>query len=155
GNLMNPSMQAENEADPNNPLINEQKQSEEFSDAELARDLMEVTRAANRSNVTIYTIDPRGLVAGNDIDQQVDLREWNDYVSKSQNSLRVLADETGGMAVVNQNDVTKALQRIDNETSDYYVLGYYSSNADPTKRRRQIDVKVTRRGANVISARKE
>ena len=40
----------------------------------------------------------------------------------------MLADETGGIAVVNQNDFDKALKRIDTETSDYYVLGYYSNN---------------------------
>ena len=70
--------------------------------------------------------------------------EWQAYVRKSQDSLRVLAEETGGLAVVNMNDFDKALKRIDAETSDYYVLGYYSSNPDPTKRRRQIEVKVTR-----------
>ena len=56
---------------------------------------------------------------------------------------------TGGLAVVNQNDVTKALGRIDQETSDYYLVGYYSSNPDPTKKRRTIEVKVKRPGAVV------
>ena len=74
---------------------------------------------------------------------------------KSQDSLRVLAEETGGIAVVNQNDFDKALKRIDAETSDYYVLGYYSSNPDPTKRRRQIEVKVTRHGRRRLVCRKE
>ena len=37
-------------------------------------ELGEITRAANRANTTIYTIDPRGLVAGSDIDEQVDPR---------------------------------------------------------------------------------
>ncbi len=55
---------------------------------------------------------------------------------ETQDSLRVLAEETGGIAVVNQNDFDKALKRIDNETSDYYVLGYYSKNPDPLKRTR-------------------
>jgi VWFA-related protein len=137
------------------PLIQQQQQTEEFADADLFGDLAEVTRGANRSNVTIYTIDPRGLVAGSDIDEQVDPTQWNDYVRKSQDTMRVLAEETGGVAVVNQNDFDKALKRIDNETSDYYVLGYYSSNPDPTKRRRQVEVKVTRKNATVASARKE
>jgi VWFA-related protein len=139
----------------NDPSVMQQQQSEEFADADLVQDLAEITRAANRSNVTIYTIDPRGLVAGSDIDEPVDPREWNDYIMKSQNTLRTLADETGGLAVVNQNDFGKALARIDNETSDYYVLGYYSSNPDPTKRRRSIEVKVLRKGANITSSRKE
>jgi VWFA-related protein len=130
------------------PMANQQKQNETFADADLARELGELTRQANRSNVTMYTIDPRGLVGMGDIDEQVDPQQWNEFVRKSQDSLRVIAEETGGVAVVNQNDFSKALKRIDAETSDYYVLGYYSKNPDPTKRRRQIEVKVTRKGAN-------
>src|SRR5438034_9687416 len=132
----------------NDPLANQQKQSETFADADLARELGELTRQANRSNVTMYTIDPRGLVGMGDIDEQVDPQQWNEYDRKSQDSLRVIAEETGGVAVVNQNDFSKALKRIDAETSDYYVLGYYSKNPDIMKRRRQIQVKVTRKNAN-------
>ena len=95
----------------------------QFADADLARELGELTRQANRANVTMYTIDPRGLVGMGDIDEQVDPQQWNEFVRKSQDSLRVIAEETGGIAVVNQNDFGKALKRIDAETSDYYVLG--------------------------------
>ena len=114
----------------------------------------EITRSANRATTTIYTLDPRGLVAGSDIDEQVDPTEWGNYVRKSQNSLRVLAEETGGLAVVNMNDFDKALKNIDAASSDYYVLGYYSSNPDIMKRRRQLDVKVQRKGLDIFS-RKE
>jgi VWFA-related protein len=126
-------------------------QGQQFADADLARELAEVTRTANRANSTLYTIDPRGLVAGSDLDEQLDPVEWGNHVRKTQDSLRVLAEETGGIAVVNQNDFTKALKRIDAETSDYYVLGYYSSNPDPLKRTRKVEVKVTRPNVNVIS----
>jgi VWFA-related protein len=136
------------------PFTNQQKQNEEFADADLARELGELTRSANRANTTFYTIDPRGLVGGADISENLDPTQWNDYLRKSQDSLRVLADETGGLAVVNQNDFDKALKRIDAETSDYYVLGYYSKNPDPTKRRRQVEVRVTRPKLQVW-ARKE
>ena len=125
------------------------RQGQQFADADLVRDLADVTRAANRANASIYTIDPRGLVGGPDLDEQLDMTEWNDYVRKSQDSLRVMAEQTGGLAVVNQNDFDKALKRIDAETSDYYMLGYYSSNPDPTRRTRRIEVKTTRDGVNV------
>jgi VWFA-related protein len=128
------------------PFTQQQKQQEEFADADLARELGDITRAANRANTTFYTIDPRGLIGGSDISENLDPTQWQDYVRKSQDSLRVLAEETGGVAVVNQNDFDRALKKIDAETSDYYVLGYYSKNPDPTRRRRQIDVKVTRKG---------
>ncbi len=47
-------------------------QGSQFADADLARELAEITRTANRANATIYTIDPRGLVAGSDLDEQLD-----------------------------------------------------------------------------------
>lgn len=115
---------------------------QQFSDADLARELAEVTRTANRANATLYTIDPRGLVAGADLDEQLDPVEYSEHVRKTQDSLRVLAEETGGIAVVNQNNFDKALKRIDAETSDYYVLGYSSTNPDPLKRTRKIEVKL-------------
>ena len=126
-------------------------QGQQFADADLAREEAELTRAANRANATIYTIDPRGLVAGADLDEQVDPVQWQTVLQKSQDSLRVLAENTGGIAVVNTNDFDKALKRIDNETSDYYVLGFYSKNPDPTKRTRKIEVKVNRSDINAWS----
>jgi VWFA-related protein len=120
-----------------------------FSDADLASQLSELTRAATRANVTIFTVDPRGLTAGSDISQPVDQVAYQRYVSRTQDTLRVLAEQTGGRAIVNRNDFDTALDLIDAETSDYYVLGYYSSNPDPTRRRRTIEIKVTRSGARV------
>ena len=125
------------------------QQGNQFAFADLVNELAEVTRAAVRANTSIYSIDPRGLVAGPDLDQTVDRMEFLDSVRTQQDSLRVLADLTGGLAVVNQNDVTRALRRIDQETSDYYLVGYYSSNPDPLKKRRLIEVKVKRSGAVV------
>ena len=124
----------------------------QFADADLARELAEVTRTANRANATLYTIDPRGLVAGADLDEQLDPVEYGAHIRQTQDSLRVLAEQTGGIAVVNQNNFDKALKRIDAETSDYYILGYTSSNPDPLKRTRKIEVKVLNRpGVNVWS----
>jgi VWFA-related protein len=119
------------------------KSGNEFAAADLASELSELTREANRANTAIYTIDPRGLVGGPDLDEtKLDMTDWQDHIRETQSSLRVLADLTGGFAVVNQNDFDKALKRIDAETSDYYVLGYYSSNPDPLKKRRNIEIKV-------------
>jgi VWFA-related protein len=129
------------------------KQGNQFADADLARELAELTRAANRANATIYTIDPRGLVGGPDLDEKIDPVEYSNYVRTSQDSLRVLAEETGGIAVVNQTDFDRALKRIDAETSDYYVIGYYSSNPDPLKRTRKVEIKVARKDLTVFSRR--
>jgi VWFA-related protein len=130
-------------------MFNMDRSSQQFADADLARELSDLTRAANRANTSFYTIDPRGLIGGPDLDEKVDPVEWGNYVRKSQDSLRVIADETGGYAVINQNDFDKALKRIDAETSDYYVIGYYSTNPDPTKRNRRIEVKSKRSNVSV------
>jgi VWFA-related protein len=120
-----------------------QKQTN-FSDADLVSQLAELTRAATRANVAIYPIDPRGLVAGPDISQSIDAVAYQRHVTKTQDALRVLAEQTGGRAIINKNDFDAALRLIDAETSDYYIVGYSSTNTDPAKRRRKIEIKVTR-----------
>lgn len=102
-----------------------------------------------RANVAIFTIDPRGLTAGPDISQPIDHVVYQRHVSKTQDTLRVLAEQTGGRAIVNSNDFDRGLDRIDSETSDYYVIGYYSTNTDRAKRRRTVELKVSRAGARV------
>ena len=127
----------------------DQRSQQQLAATDLIRELYEITRAANRANATLYTIDPRGLIAGPDIDQDVNMTDWNAYVRETQDSLRVLAENTGGIAVVNQNDFDKALKRIDNETSDYYVVGYYSTNPDPLRRTRRIEVRTSRPNVSI------
>ena len=131
------------------PIYRDQRSQQQLSATDLYRELYDLVKAANRANATLYTIDPRGLVAGPDIDQEVKTSDWLAYIRETQDSLRVLAEETGGTAVVNQNDFDKALKRIDNETSDYYVIGYYSSNPDPLRRTRRLELRTTRPGVTV------
>jgi VWFA-related protein len=134
----------------NDPFFRTQQSSQMLAEADLVRELAELTRAANRANATIYTIDPRGLVAGPDVDLDIRTPEWNTFVRNSQDSLRVIAEETGGFAIVNTNGFTAGIKRIDAETSDYYVLAYSASDTDPLKRVRRIEVKSTRPGATVF-----
>ena len=73
------------------------------------------------------------------------------HISKTQASLRTLAEATGGFAVVNDNDFDAAAKRIDAETSDYYILGYYASNTDPNHRNRTVQVTTRRPNVQVWS----
>ncbi len=131
------------------PIYRDQRSQQQLSATDLYRELYDLTKAANRANATLYTIDPRGLVAGPDIDQDVKTSDWLAHLRETQDSLRVLAEDTGGFAIVNQNDFDKGLKRIDNETSDYYVIGYYSSNPDPLRRTRRLELRTTRPGVTV------
>jgi len=121
------------------------------ADIDLYKYMRELTLSANRANATIFTVDPRGLAGIVDAGQYLDQTEWRTYLQKTQSSLRYLAEQTGGFAVVNDNDFESAFKRIDAETSDYYILGYYSSNPDPLKRVRQLDVNVNRPNVTVQS----
>ena len=115
--------------------------------------------AATRANVSIYGIDPRGLT--NLGDETIEIGSFPDDTSVgigqgslmnelrlSQDSLRVLSEETGGFAVVNQNDFNTAYDRIVRDNSSYYVLAYYPPDARPG-RVHKIDVRVTRPGLTV------
>ena len=124
------------------------------ADIELHKLLRELTLSANRANASIYTLDPRGLQGVTSADRYLDQSEWRTYIQKTTSSLRYIAEETGGFPIVNTNDFASELKRVDAETSDYYVLGFYSTNPDPTKRTRLLEVKVDRTDVSVAS-RKE
>ena len=122
-----------------------------FADSDLASELAAIAGIANRVNASIYAIDPRGVAGTTSAAGQIDMTELRTHISKTQASLQVLSEATGGTAVINDNTYDAALKRIDAETSDYYILGYYSTNADASRRNRSVEVKVTRPGVKAWS----
>ena len=113
------------------------------SDGELAREIAELAAAANQANASFYTVDPRGLVAGPEAAHYrlTDNRSFNEWIFTSQNSLRSLAESTGGRAIVNRNDFDEAFRQVDAETSDYYILGFTVGDSDSTVRRLRVEVR--------------
>jgi VWFA-related protein len=79
-------------------------------------ELRDVFRAAQRANVTIYTIDPGGLRAPvpGDLDPGRNKREF----------LQVLAGETGGRAVVLHNEPQQRVPELFEENGSYYLIGF-------------------------------
>jgi VWFA-related protein len=123
-------------------------------------DTQDAIAAATRGNVAIYSIDPRGLATGTEglvetsstfEDQGVGEVSMRNELRLSQDSLRVLAENTGGFAAVNRNDLNSAFDRIVRENSTYYVLGYYSTNEKRDGRYRKLQVRVKRPGLTVRS----
>ena len=123
------------------------------ADIDLFAYMRELTLSANRANVSIFSIDPRGLAGVVDAGQYIDQSEWRTFLQKTQSTLRFMAEQTGGLALVNVNDFASQFKRIDAETSDYYVIGYASTNPDPLRRVRQIDVTASRPGVSVAARR--
>ncbi len=132
-------------------------------DASMLRDTMrEAIAAANRADVSFYGVDARGLGAG--LDDVIEIGALPDdptfpspntslqnEVRRAHDSLRMLSNETGGFAVVNQNDLNASFERIVRDNSSYYVLGYYPSNDKRDGRFRKVQVRVTRPGVRVQS----
>src|SRR5581483_10502218 len=71
----------------------------------------------------------------------------------AQDSLRVLAEETGGFASLDRNNMASSYARIVDANSRYYVLGYYPPSHPRDGKFHKIEVKVSRPVLNV-SARK-
>lgn len=77
--------------------------------------------------------------------EQVSYSDFRDFFQTQISTLRTLS-MSGGYALVESNDFEKGLRRIDAETSDFYMIGYTSSNPDPFKVRRIVKIEVTRPG---------
>jgi VWFA-related protein len=121
-------------------------------------DTQDAIASATRGNVSIYAIDPRGLMTGAEdlIEVSGTVGDANgqslqNEIRLSQDSLRVLASSTGGFAAVNRNDLNGAFDRIVAENSSYYMFGYYSTNDRRDGRFRKIEVRVKRPGLRVRS----
>jgi VWFA-related protein len=155
GRQMSDRIQGGRFSDPTRFLIDEENPYLRLpavtADIDLYSYMRELTLSANRANATIYTVDPRGLSGVVDAGQFLDQSEWRTFLQKTQSSLRYLAEATRGFAVVNANDFATEFKRIDAETSNYYLIGYYSTKSDAGKRVRSLDVKVSRPGVEVAA----
>lgn len=120
-----------------------------FSNTDLLSDLREVFMAANRANVAIYALDPRGLAAFEyDIDQGVGQQRDKSGLDQGLNTLRTLADETDGRAIINSNDLDRGLKQMVKDASSYYLLGYTTQSQTDGKFH-EIKVRLKRKDLQV------
>jgi hypothetical protein len=116
----------------------------------MQQDLREVYNAANRANTAIYTLDPRGLaVFEYDLGENIGSQYDRQALQATQDTLRTIADETDGRAIVNRNDLEAGLRQVVRDTSAYYLLGYNSTQALNDGKFHQIKVRVKRPGVQV------
>jgi VWFA-related protein len=119
--------------------------------------------AAARANVVLYPMDVQG---GNTTDTLAELgapaddpglglsaQHVNQEMRDAQETLTVLAANTGGFAVLTPSDYDTAFARIIRESSDYYLLAYSPWNPAPDGTYRDITVRVKRPGAQVSARR--
>jgi VWFA-related protein len=121
-----------------------------FGDMDIRMLMRDVTTDANRNNVSMYMLDPRGLAGFEfDINEGVGLTMDAASLRATQDSLRVMADETDGRAIVDRNDLGGGLAQMMRDASAYYLLGYSSAAAPTDGRFHQIRVRVKRPGVEV------
>jgi VWFA-related protein len=126
--------------------------------------LRATTDAANRGNVSFYTVDSRGLEAappGGDSSHAASsgtslfsgdavFRQAADR-QNSRETLATLATDTGGRSFFDLGDFREAFQKAQQDSSGYYLIGYNSNNAKQDGRWRRVDVKVRTAGARIRS----
>jgi VWFA-related protein len=121
-----------------------------FAETDLQSQMRDVYDAANRNNAAFYALDPRGLATGEfHIDENIAFERDQRSLQSTQDTLRILATETDGRAIVNRNDLTKGLEQVVRDSSAYYLIGYNSSGAPSDGKFHEIKVRVKRPGVDV------
>src|SRR3984885_8037100 len=113
--------------------------------------------ASVRANVSIYSVDARGLQAISPLGDATtgNLRGANSFNGaalqnnldsnfNTQEVMATLSSDTGGKAFFDSNDFSPAFDRIQKDTSAYYVIGYHSTDLRRDGRYRRLSVKVDR-----------
>jgi len=119
-----------------------------FGDATLRLALTQALQNISASDCLIHTMDVGGLRAPGEI---TDNKEKDLYFSRrrGQDTLHLLAADTGGQSYRNLNDLDKPLAELLNLTNSYYLLGYYPENKKTEGKFRKIKVKVKRSNLEV------
>jgi VWFA-related protein len=109
--------------------------------------------AAVRAGVSFWPIDARGLTASAPLGDATQGSPGNiamyngtaaqatgDNFQQSQDTLYALAGDTGGKALFDNNDLTRGMVNAQQAISDYYIVGYYTSNLEQNGRFRKIKI---------------
>ncbi len=113
--------------------------------------------AAVRSGVSFWPIDARGLVAGAPLGDATQGSPGNqgmysgasalanrDNFQQSQDTLYALAADTGGKALFDSNDLGRGLVQAQQAISDYYIVGYYTTNTALNGQFRRVKITINK-----------
>jgi VWFA-related protein len=121
---------------------------------ELESRIRDVYKMAVRNNTVFYPLDPRGLAVF-----EFDISDGGGagipnpdsdtrMLRSTQDSLRNLAGETGGRAIINRNTLAEGLAEMMRDSSFYYLIGY-TTQAPADGKFHEIRVRVKRPGVSV------
>ena len=123
--------------------------------------------SAIRAGVSFWPIDARGLVAGAPLGDASQGSPGSEAMytggaaqagisafQQSQDTLYALAGDTGGKALFDSNDLGRGIIAAQQSISDYYILGYYTSNTNQDGRFRKVVVTLATPPDSVLAYRK-
>lgn len=125
--------------------------------------LRDITNAAAKSGVVIYSMDTRGLVASlhdASVERPFDpfgqlSRSTHGELTATQHGMNALAVDTGGKAIFNTNDLKQGLAPAIKETSTYYLLAWRpDADAQKQRRFRNLEVRLVNRPDLTVRVRK-
>ena len=115
--------------------------------------LVATEQAAIRAGVSFWPIDARGLVASGPLGDATQGSQGGSSMytggaamavmsrfARSQDTLFALAGDTGGKALLDNNDLDRGIVNAQHADSDYYILGYYTSNTAVNGKFRKVVV---------------
>ena len=122
--------------------------------------LQATINAAIRANVSFYPIDARGLVAtaplgdatrgspgGQGMYSGSSARTAQSKFQGQQETLYTLAADTGGKALLDENDLSMGLVQAQKDIASYYIIGYYSTNDAQDGHFRRIKIAINDKSA--------
>ena len=106
-------------------------------------------QALNRANIAIYPVDARGLVAySSAASNRVRISDVYGTEAQTHSTMNDIADVTGGKAYYNTNDISDAFAKATQDSSQYYMLGYYGEKASKNQWHK-LQVKLEKAGLQV------
>jgi VWFA-related protein len=119
--------------------------------------LRATVNAAIRSSVAFYPVDARGLAAAGPLGDATkgapggqgmysgsSQRSAQSSFQDQQETLYTLASDTGGKALLDNNDLSMGIVQAQKDISSYYILGYYSTNTALDGRYRRVKVQLNK-----------
>lgn len=130
--------------------------------ARMIDQVKQLTDLCNRAAVTIYTQDARGLaytgitaadrVGGNPQAIQNALSTRSEQLFSNQEGLSYLANQTGGQAIFNNNNLNLGLEKMLEDTKGYYLIAYQPDSDtfdSETRKFNKLEVKLNQKDYNV------
>ena len=131
--------------DPTSPLVGLPADRPGYCSAQLRDAREKMLRATSLANLTVDVFDPVGL----ETESNSPMGGGRTGQLERRDGLMVLADLTGGRAVLNTNTPEAHVPEVFAASHSYYLFGFPAADPKPNGRFHKIEVKVNRPGVNV------